>query len=464
MTITTTLWSQASRHPSVEELLWPVLIQLGVIIVTARVFALMFRRLGQPGVVGEIAAGITLGPSIFGKISPELFQAVFHPQLSAGLASDLADATLGGFLTILSQLGLIFLLFLVGLDFDFSHLRRHGTAAVSISLAGVGIPFLLGILLAMPMHAHLERDVPTVGFMLFLGTAMAITAIPVLGQILTELNITRSRLGAVTIAAAATDDAIGWTLLASVAAVVRGSFEPRATLLMIGESVVFASFMIVLARPLLARWAQQTLSRGQGTIDVGGMTALLVLIFICAAITSYIGIFAVFGAFLLGTVLSGEHAFRDAVAGKLRDFVAAFFVPVFFTYTGLRTDIGSLASWQLWALCAAVLLTAIVGKLGGCGIAAWLGGFAPREAACIGAMMNTRGLMELVVVNLGKELGVIPDSVYCMLVIMALVTTCMTTPLLLRLIPGTELEPFVRESEFARKSASVKPHDPDPGP
>ncbi|HEY1859182.1 MAG TPA: cation:proton antiporter, partial [Gemmataceae bacterium] len=168
----------------------------------------------------------------------------------------------------------------------------------------------------------------------------------------------------------------------------------------------------------------------------------------CAIATNLIGIFAVFGAFLLGAVLSGEQEFRWAVARKVRDFVTAFFLPIFFAYTGLRTDIGSLASGHLWLLCGVVIVAAVVGKLGGCGLAAWLSRYSIREAACIGAMMNTRGLMTLIVINLGKDLGVVPDSVFCMLILMALITTVMTTPLLVLLMRGTELEPHILRSGF----------------
>lgn len=441
---------QALKKLPVEDVLLPVLIQLGLVILTARVFAGLFLKLGQPGVVGEIAAGLVLGPSLLGRLFPDVFRTVFHPggtDLPDGVPPELFDALLGWTLTTLSQLGLIFLLFLVGLEFDFSHLRWHGSAALAISLAGVALPFFLGSALAIFMLPYLEHEVPLLGFTLFLGTALSITAIPVLGRIMTELNITRTRLAAVTITAAAVDDASGWILLASVAAVVKGAFAPSTTAWMIAETISFALIMICVAGPVLRRWARHAVR--DGDIGLNSLAGLLVLVLACAIVTNRIGIFAVFGAFTLGAVLSAEHAFRDAVLRRLRDFVSAFFVPIFFAYTGLRTDIGSLDSWLLVGLCVLVSALAIVGKLGGCGVAARLGGFPRRDAACIGAMMNTRGLMELVVINLGKDLGVMPDSVFCMLVIMALVTTVMTTPLLLWLMPGTELEPYIRQSGFA---------------
>lgn len=448
-------WLQALRHASVEEVLLRVLLQLGVIIVVARLFAVLFRRIGQPGVVGEIIAGLLLGPSVLGHYFPGLAAAIFRPAIE-GLPPELSHALLGWILTTLSQLGLIFLLFLVGMEFDFSHLRWHGRSALAISVAGAVLPFVLGIGLAMLLRPYVAEDIPALGFTLFLGTALSITAIPVLGRIMIELGITRTRLGVITISAAAVNDAAGWIALATVAAVVRAKFNPGHTLLMTGETVGFALLLVFVAKPLLLRWARQVVPKSDGEIGLSSLAILLALIFACAITTSLIGIFAVFGAFLLGAIFSSEHAFRQAVARRLQDFVTAFFLPIFFTFTGLRTDIGSLGSWELWLLCALVLAAAVVGKCGGCGLAAWLSGLSARESACVGTMMNCRGLMELIVINLGYELGVIPASVYCMLVLMAIVTTFMTTPLLLRLMPGTELEACIIHSGFVRGRTSEK--------
>jgi Kef-type K+ transport system membrane component KefB len=455
------LWLKELRQLSVEELLLPVLIQLVVILITARVFGSLFHRLRQPVVVGEIAAGLVLGPSVLGALFPSIAQAVFHPSVGS-LPHEVVDILFNKIFTILSQLGLIFLLFLVGLEFDFSHLRWHGKAALGISVSGVALPFALGLgvawLLWPHVEAHPERPgqaVPMLGFMLFMGVAMSITAIPVLGRMMMELNITRSRLGAITISAAAVDDATGWILLAAVAAVARGElagaasgFAPATTLLMAAVTVAFVLAMVFLVRPLL-RWGLGRLrQRGKEGMGLNILAVLLALVFLSSIATNLIGIFAVFGAFLMGAILSGEEKFKEAVISRLRDVVTVFFLPIYFTYTGLRTNVGALTSPQLWFFCALVLLAAIAGKLGGCGLAARLGGFSVRESCCVGVLMNTRGLMELVVINAGYELGVIPPSVFCMLVIMAMVTTVMTTPVLLRMMPGTELEPYIRRSEF----------------
>lgn len=450
-------WLDLLKHVPVEDLLLPLLLQLAIIIVAARMFGVLFRRLGQPSVVGEIAAGLILGPSLLGRLFPAAWRALFHPALP-NLPPELGEVVLGTILTVLSQLGLVLLLFLVGLEFDFGHLRRYGPAALTISAAGIALPFGLGVGLAWLMLPHVwSSEAPTLGFTLFLGTALSITAIPVLGRIMMELNITQTRLGTITIAAAAVDDACGWTLLATVTAVVQSRFEPLATVRMIAETLGFTAIMIFLARPLLSAWLRRSLRHHGGELTINSLAMLLAAVLICALVTNLIGIFAIFGAFLLGAMLSGERELRRAVARRLQDVVTAFFLPIYFTYTGLRTDVGTLESWPLWGWCGLVLGAAVVGKLGGCGLAAWQGGFSLREAACVGTLMNARGLMELIVINLGKDLGVVPDRVYCMLVLMALTTTVMTTPLLLRLMPGTELEGHIRASGFVAATPTERP-------
>lgn len=442
----------AAGGHAVEATLLLVLIQLCVIIVIARVFAMLFSKIGQPAVVGEIIAGLMLGPSFFGHFFPDAFNRIF-------------DISVNSVFQILSQLGLIFLLFLIGLEFDFSHLKTSGKSSLAISIVGIVLPFGLGFGLAHLMHPHighaqlpggLTKAVDLTGFALFMGTAMSITAIPILGRIMMELNITRSRLGAITITAAAVDDAAGWIILAAVSALVRSDFRLGSTLLMLGEAIGFALAMIFVVKPLLKRWTQFALRRGDQELGLNSLAILFILIFLCAIATNLIGIFAIFGAFILGATLSSEEGFRDAVTRYLRNFVTVFFLPIFFTYTGLRTDIGSLQGGTLWMFAAAVSAAAILGKFGGCTLAARLTGMGGREAACIGVMMNTRALMELIVINVGFELGVIPRSVFCMLVMMAVLTTIMTTPILLRMARGTELEPLIAKTSFALKGATIQ--------
>jgi Kef-type K+ transport system membrane component KefB len=413
--------------------------------IAARLGSMAFRWLKQPAVVGEIAAGLLLGPSFAGYLFPEVSAFVF-------------DASYNQVFGVLSQLGLILLLFIIGLEFDFSHLRWHGKAALGISLSGILLPFALGIGLAPLMYPYLDANpqgqaVPFIGFALFMGIAMSITAIPILGRMMMELGITRSKIGAVTISAAAVDDACGWILLATVSSIVQANFQWQATLRMLGLTLAFAALMIYVTRPAMKRFVRWSLAKDGGELGLNAFALVLVVLMLCSIATNLIGIFGIFGAFLLGTVLSDEHAFREAISKQLRGFLTVFLLPIFFTYTGLRTNIGTLDSPVAWLLFAGVLFCAIFGKLGGCTLAAWAGGLPRRDALCIGTMMNTRALMELIVINVGRELGVIPDSVFCMLVLMALITTIMTTPLLLWFMRGTELEPMINASGFLNRSA-----------
>jgi Kef-type K+ transport system membrane component KefB len=448
--------ARSLAHLDAEALLLPILIQLIVIIAAARAFGSLARKLGQPSVVGEIVAGLVLGPSLLGWLCPKQFTAVFQPALG-DVPQPLADAAIAKVFTVIAQVGLILLLFLVGLEFEAAHVQSHGRAAVLISLAGIAVPFALGAGLAPFIHSHLEPhptggEIPLLGLTLFLGVALSITAIPVLGRIMMELNITRTRLGAITITAAAVDDACGWILLATVAAIVKANFNPVLTLRMVGLTVAFVLFLILVARPLLARYFATSMQASGGKLSVNALAVLFVSLFLCAAATNLIGIFAVFGAFLLGAVLSAQTELREAAAAKLHDVVTGFFVPVFFTYTGLRTDVTSLHTGTAWLIFALVVLAAVTGKLVGCGVAARVSGFRWREACIVGAMMNSRGLMALIAINLGYELGVVPRSLFSVLVLMALATTMLTTPMLLWLRKGTEIEEPIARSGFLGRS------------
>lgn len=439
----------------VEHLLLPVLVQLVVIIAAARLFGALARRVRQPSVVGEIVAGLLLGPSLLGWLYPELFAAVFKPTLE-GVAQPLADAVLPKIFTVIAQFGLIFLMFLVGLELEPAHIRESGRAVALISLAGLVVPFALGAAVALPIHPLLEPHpaagpVSLAGVALFVGLTLSVTAIPVLGRIMMELGVTRTRLGAVTLASAGVSDACGWILLASITALVKSNFDPLQTLRMVGLTVGFALLMWFVVRPVLVRYFAYSLRENHGCLSVTGLAALLVCVLLASVATNLIGIFAVFGAFLFGAVLSDQAELRRAAHAKLHDIVTSFFVPVFFTYTGLRTDISSLHGGAMWIVCASVVVVAVVGKLVGCGLAARASGFTWKETGIIGAMMNARGLMALIAINLGYELGVVPRSLFCVLVIMALATTLLTTPLLLWLRKGTEFEAPIARSGFLGK-------------
>jgi Kef-type K+ transport system membrane component KefB len=395
----------------------------------ARIFAALFKRLGQVAVCGEIATGLILGPSVFGKLSYPAFHHVFDPSVFQ-------------FLAMLSQVGLILLLFLIGMEFEFNHLRAHAGRAVAMSLSGILLPFGSGLLLAKFIHPFVAKDVSFVGFALFTATAMSITALPTLGRILIALNLNRTPLGVIALTAAAMDDAFGWTILAAISAIVRAQFRPLAAARMLLETLLFAAVLLYVVRPLLKKWIRHVLETEGQQISSTTLTILLVLIFAAAIVTSLIGIFSIFGAFMMGMIIFDQEEFRRAIVLRLRDFVYTFFVPLFFVYTGLRTDISALQDPFLWELCVLVIGVAIAGKAGGCLLTGRLSGLSWRDSVAVALLMNTRGLMELIVVNVGYDLGVIPRSVFVMLTLMAVVTTYMTVPLVRRILhlDGFKLE------------------------
>ncbi len=405
-----------------ENFVLHILIQFVVIIAAARAGAWFLGLFGQPQVVGEIVAGLLLGPSLLGRFAPEVVEFIFPP-----------DATV--VFRVLSEIGLVLLMFLIGLEFDFSHLSQVRRTVIGVATAGIALPFALGIALALWIHPQIASDVNRTGFVLIVAVALSITAIPILGRIMIELNIHRTRLGALTITAAAIDDALGWIMLAGISTLIHGNFEFAAVARMVLLTLAFVAGCWFVVRPLLIPSACYLLRRENGDLSLAGLSAVLIAVFLAAAATNMIGIFSIFGPFILGAVMSDQHEFREAVIRRLREIVYAMFLPIFFTYTGLRTNVGLLESWQHWLICGLVLAAAIAGKMGGCGLAARVGGLSWRESGCVALMMNTRALMGLIAINVGRDLGVIPESMFCILVIMALATTLLTTPLLRRLLP-----------------------------
>lgn len=425
-----------------EQLLLSVLMQLMVILATARIFAVLFRKLGQPHVCGEIAAGLILGPSLFGRFFPNVFHSVFDPRVSS-------------LFFMISQIGLVLLLFLISLECDLSHLRAHGKNALSISIAGIVLPFALGLAVAQILHPYLASGVDSRGFALFIATAISITALPTLGRILIELNLNRTYLGAITLTAAAVNDAAGWIILAAATAIVKSDFKPVRTVIMVFEIVGYTLLMVFVVRPLLLRWIAAIRRKHNMELTLTHLAALLVLILASAVVTNLIGIFSLFGAFLLGAIIYDQGDFRAAVSQRMRDFTTVFFLPVFFTNTGLRTDVGTMQGHYAWPLFALVLAAAVVGKFGGCAMSARLCGFSAADSCSIGALMNTRGLMELIVLNIGLDFGLIPQNVFFMLVMVAVITTFMTTPLLRRLLGSAACESAFQQSEFMRARKKV---------
>lgn len=398
-----------------------LLIQIGVVLLAARVVGWLFRKIQQPQVMGEMVAGILLGPSVLGWFAPNVSAQIFPPQSLPALNA-------------LSQTGLLVFMFLVGLELNPKHLRGRGHAALVTSHASIIAPFLLGALLALRLYPRYSDDgVPFAQFALFMGAAMSITAFPVLARILTERNLLSTRVGAVTIACAAIDDVTAWCILAGVIAFVRTS-AGGGLLLTFGGSALYALFMIFVARRALRGLEAYYHNRGRLTRDAVALVLLLVLA--SAWVTEWIGIHALFGAFLVGAVMPKDKGFVHDLTTRLMDFTLVLLLPLFFAFTGLRTRIGLLDDPSLWGDCAIVSLVAVAGKLGGSSLAARLSGLSWREAGALGVLMNTRGLMELVILTIGLDLGVISPTVFVMMVIMALATTFMTTPVLEWIYPA----------------------------
>ena len=409
-----------------------LILQAIVILVAARLVGRLARRFGQPAVIAEVIAGILLGPSLFGRVAPATFTELFP------------KASLPG-LSLLSQVGLVFFMFLIGLELDPKLLRGRGKSSFAISAAGIFLPFALGALLAAQIFtSQAEPGVPRTSFVLFMGIAMSITAFPVLARILAERNLIRTELGSIALACAAADDVTAWCLLALVVSVVHSSGVASA-LFTSAEAAAFALGMLLLVRPLLARLGARITTRENLTQNVVALTFVLLL---ASAFTSeLIGIHALFGAFLFGTIMPRQGDYAHALAERLEDFVVVLLLPLFFAYSGLRTQLGLVVGLHDWLLCATLIAVACLGKFGGSFCIARLTGMGTRDAAALGVLMNTRGLMELIVLNVGLDLGVISAKIFTMMVLMALVTTVMTTPLLDLLSPRSFQRRAATESE-----------------
>ncbi len=390
--------------------------QIAIVLASARALGWLFRRIHQPQVVGEMVAGILLGPSLLGALAPGL-SAILFPQESLG------------YLATLSQVGLLVFMFLVGLEFEPQLLRGRGHAAVVTSSVSIVVPFLLGVLLSGFLYARVsDPSVMFVGFALFMGAAMSVTAFPVLARILTERNLVQTRVGALAIASAAVGDASAWVILAVVIAIVRsGALDATLMAILVGTLVYTAAMLFVL-RPAVRRLEAYYRNRGRLTQDT--LALVLLLLLVSAWCTEWIGIHALFGAFVFGTVMPKDRDFVHDLAGKLNDFTVVFLLPLFFAMTGLRTNVGLIAGGGMWILFLLVLLVAVAGKFGGATIAARMTGFPWREASAVGILLNTRGLMELVILSIGLDVGVISPTLFTIMVFMAIVTTLMTTPLL----------------------------------
>jgi len=390
-----------------------VLTALLAILVASRALGALCRRLQQPPVMGEVLAGLLLGPSLLGRAAPEAFGALFPPAVLPALE-------------LLAQLGVILFMFLVGLELNESLLREETHTTVAIAHASIAAPFVLGAALALWLYPQLSHaGVSFTAFALFLGASMAVTAFPVLARILQDRGLHGTPLGAMALTCAAVDDATAWCLLAFVVGVVQAQLTAAAGTLLLTAAYVAAMFALV--RPLARRWAAGV--PGDAAGSAGVLAAGLAAVLFSSLVTEGIGIHALFGAFLVGAVIPHDSAVARALRDRLEGPVLVLLLPAFFAVTGLRTEVGLITGGQ-WLLCLAVVAVACVGKVGGTALAARFCGVPGREAACLGVLMNTRGLMGLIVLNLGLDLGVISPTLFAMLVVTAIVTTLATAPLL----------------------------------
>jgi Kef-type K+ transport system membrane component KefB len=419
-----------------------LVIQIALILGLSRVVSYLFVRIRQPQVMGEMIAGIMLGPSLFGWLMPRRFQAIFpHDSVQ--------------YLNALSQIGVICFLFLIGLELDPKLIRKRGHAALVISHASIMAPFLLGAILACYLYPNLFSHTPAMRFTsvaLFMGAAMSITAFPVLARILTERNMQKTQVGAVAITCAAVDDVTAWCILAFVIAVARAA-GLRPGLTTAGLAVVYVLIMFFMVRPFLRRL--QLVFDRSNHLSQNLLAAILLLVLGSAMVTEAIGIHALFGAFLMGAIMPKGTRFIRAIAERLEDFTVVLLLPIFFAYTGLRTQIGLLNHPALWGYTGLIILTACAGKFGGSAVAARACGMNWRQSSAIGILMNTRGLMELIILNIGRDLGVISDAVFAMMVIMAIVTTALTTPVLHWVYPEGEIEALAQAAKSERKPFTV---------
>jgi Kef-type K+ transport system membrane component KefB len=401
----------ASEAPGI---LLHVLLALVVIIVVARILGAMFRRLNLPQVMGEVVGGILLGPSFLGWFAPEV-------------ASRVLPVNTAPYLALISQVGVVLYMFLVGLDLDTELLQERIQAVIAISHASIVLPFLSGAAIALWLYPRYSSNaVSFTTFALFIGVSMSITAFPVLARILTDRGMQKTRLGVLALACAAINDVVAWCLLAFVISVANA--QTGSLLFTLLTTIGFLLFVLLIAKRgalWLVRWHT---AKGRTTQDMFAVVCAALLL--SALVTERIGIHALFGAFLLGTVIPHNSALARDIREKCEDLVVVLLLPVFFVFTGMRTQIGLVHGTRDWLTCILIIGVASLGKFGGSFLAARRTGSDWREAASMGVLLNTRGLMELIVLNVGLDLGVLSPVLFAMFVIMAVATTLVTTPIL----------------------------------
>lgn len=390
-------------------------LQLAVILGVCRVVGLVVKKLGQPQVVGEMIAGVLLGPSLFGLLLPDWQHRLFP----SGAAMDV--------LYSVSQIGLVLYMFLIGVEFDITLIRTRWRSAASVSIAGIVTPMALGSVLALLLVGRANFFSPHVvpwEAMVFLGAAVSVTAFPMLARIIVDRGLAGTPLGTLALAAGSTDDALSWCILAVVLAVFKQSAS-IAILAVVG-GIVYALIILFVGRPLLHPLGK--LAERQKGISGAMLAVVLMLVMLCGWLTDTIGIYSIFGGFILGIAMP-RGFFAARLLNMLEPLVTNFLLPLFFVYSGLNTSVGLVNSWFLWGIAALVLLTALCGKGVACWVAALLNRESNREALAIGSLMNARGLMELILLNIGLQQGIITQTLFTMLVLMAIVTTLMASPL-----------------------------------
>jgi Kef-type K+ transport system membrane component KefB len=392
-----------------------LLLQVIIILFASRIFGIIFKKLGQQTVIGEIVAGIFLGPSILGWLFPEIFALVFPHNSFLSLQ-------------FLSQIGLAFFMFVIGMELDLSKIKSKTQDAVIISQISIIFPFFLGACVSYIIYQELApKGVSFLSFALFIGIAMSITAFPVLARIIKERNLTKTPLGVLAITCAAADDVTAWCLLAAVIAIVKAG-SVTSSLFTIGLAIAYIVFMLYIIKPWLQKISNKRIKENKINKTVIGISFFLLLL--SAYFTEIIGIHALFGSFIAGVVMPNNIRFKEILTEKIEDVSTILLLPIFFAFTGLRTQIGLLNESHLWISCLLIISVAIIGKFMGSSITAKIIGRTWQDSLSLGALMNTRGLMELIVLNIGYDLGILGPEIFAIMILMALFTTFMTGPLL----------------------------------
>lgn len=419
----------ASEHTAAvprgnADILFHVLIAMVVIILASRALGAVFRHLKQPPVIGEVLAGVMLGPSLLGRLFP-------------GVSSYLLPPSVVPHLSVLAQVGVILYMFLVGLSLDTKVLRDKAHNTLAISHASIVVPFVLGAAAALWLYPRLSSSNVQFGvFAMFMGVSLSVTAFPVLARILTDREMHQTKLGVIAISCAAVDDVTAWCLLALLVSVAQAKLG--GAFFTLSLTVLYIVVMFFAVRPLVHRYCRKQEVRG--SVSQSTIAIVFVGLLVSALVTELIGIHALFGAFLLGAVIPHDSLLSKEVSRRLEDVVLVLLLPAFFAFTGMRTQIGLVSGFENWLICGIIIVLASVGKFGGSAIAGRLSGLGWRDSMSLGVLMNTRGLMELIVLNIGLDLGVISPTLFAMMVIMALVTTLATSPALHALTKGSPLE------------------------